>query len=33
MFGMKEALRNLMKLSGQDTFSTLSERELPPDLR
>ena len=33
VLGMKEALRNLMKLSGQDTFSTLSERELPPDLR
>lgn len=31
--GMKEALKNLMKLSQQDTFSTLSERELPPDLR
>lgn len=31
--GMREAFFNLNKLSGQDTISTLSERELPPDLR
>lgn len=31
--GMREAFINLNKLSGQDTISTLSERELPPDLR
>ena len=31
--GMREAFFNLNKLSGQDTISTLSEKELPPDLR
>lgn len=31
--GMRESFFNLNKLSGQDTISTLSERELPPDLR
>lgn len=31
--GMREAFFSLNKLSSQDTISTLSERELPPDLK